>query len=61
MREIWMMQPRFEKRTWAARRLAWWSSRAFAPPSTSCACAPTHGEVDVVLADWWQEFSHRGQ
>jgi small subunit ribosomal protein S21 len=44
MREIWMMQPRFEKRTGngpLSPMAAWSSSRAFAPASTSCACAPT--------------------
>ncbi len=41
MREIWMMQPRFDKRSGSHAATAWSSRRASAPPSTSCACAPT--------------------
>jgi poly(A) polymerase len=41
MREIWMMQPRFERRTGSTPAQRWSSSRASAPASTSCACAPT--------------------
>jgi hypothetical protein len=41
MREIWQMQPRFERRTASSALRRWWRSRAFAPATTSCACAPT--------------------
>jgi poly(A) polymerase len=56
MREIWMMQPRFEKRT---------GNTAFSlAEQPRCRAGfdfmrlrADIGEVDVVLADWWQEFS----
>jgi poly(A) polymerase len=40
MREIWQMQPRFERRTAQSGGCRWRRSRAFAPATTSCACAP---------------------
>jgi hypothetical protein len=59
MREIWMMQPRFEKRVGSTPfglveqprfRAAFDFMRLRAEGDTG-------GEVDEVLADWWQEFS----
>ena len=46
---------RAPQRQLAAQR--WSSSRAFAPGSTSCACAPTPARSTRALADWWEDFS----
>jgi poly(A) polymerase len=56
MREIWTMQPRFERRTANAAESLLASSRVFAPASTSCACVPT-GEAEEALAQWWEDYS----
>ena len=39
MREIWVMQPRFDKRT-GLRLTPWWRSRVSVQALTSCACVP---------------------
>ena len=57
MREIWMMQPRFEKTRAAARRLAWWSSRVFAPRFDFMRLRAETGEIDPEIAEWWEKFS----
>ena len=54
MREIWIMQPASSARAATVRRS---SKPAFAPASTSCACAPTRRRGDAVLAEWWEDFS----
>jgi poly(A) polymerase len=56
MREIWMMQPRFEKRTGTSPYTLVEQPRFRAGFDFMRLRADT-GEVDVVLADWWQEFS----
>ena len=56
MREIWMMQPRFEKRVGSAPYgLA--EQPRFRAGFDFMRLRADIGEVDVVLADWWQEFS----
>jgi poly(A) polymerase len=56
MREIWMMQPRFEKRVGsAAFGLA--EQPRFRAAFDFMRLRADAGEVDDVLADWWQEFS----
>ncbi|MBI5279283.1 MAG: polynucleotide adenylyltransferase PcnB [Burkholderiales bacterium] len=56
MREIWMMQPRFEKRVGnTAFSLA--EQPRFRAGFDFMRLRADAGEVDVVLADWWQEFS----
>lgn len=56
MREVWMMQPRFDKRTGSTP----WSlveQPRFRAAFDFMRLRADVGEVDVVLADWWQEFS----
>ena len=56
MREIWVMQPRFEKRTGSA---AWGlvDQARFRAAFDFMRLRADIGEVEEVLADWWQEFS----
>ena len=56
MREIWMMQPRFEKRT-ASTPFSLVDQPRFRAGFDFMRLRADIGEVDVVLADWWQEFS----
>jgi poly(A) polymerase len=59
MREIWMMQPRFEKRVGSAPfGLA--EQPRFRAAFDFMRLRADAGEIDVVLADWWQEFSMAG-
>jgi len=56
MREIWVMQPRFEKRTGSAPfGLA--EQPRFRAGFDFMRLRSDIGEIDEVLADWWQEFS----
>nr|MDP2192824.1 polynucleotide adenylyltransferase PcnB [Rhodoferax sp.] len=56
MREIWMMQPRFEKRVGSAPfGLA--EQPRFRAAFDFMRLRADAGEIDVLLADWWQEFS----
>ena len=56
MREIWMMQPRFEKRVGSAPfGLA--EQPRFRAAFDFMRLRADAGEIDVVLSDWWQEFS----
>jgi poly(A) polymerase len=56
MREIWMMQPRFEKRVGSAPfGLA--GQERFRAAFDFMRLRADAGEVDELLADWWQEFS----
>ena len=56
MREIWVMQPRFEKRSGSAP----WSlveQARFRAAFDFMRLRADIGEVDEALAEWWQEFS----
>jgi poly(A) polymerase len=56
MREIWMMQPRFEKRS-GNTPFSLVEQPRFRAGFDFMRLRADVGEVDVVLADWWQEFS----
>ncbi len=56
MREIWMMQPRFEKRI-GSTPFSLVEQPRFRAGFDFMRLRADIGEVDVVLADWWQEFS----
>lgn len=56
MREIWMMQPRFEKRVGSAPFSLVEQAR-FRAGFDFLRLRAEVLEVDVALADWWQEFS----
>ena len=56
MREIWMMQPRFEKRT-GSTPFGLVEQPRFRAAFDFMRLRADVGEVDIVLADWWQEFS----
>jgi poly(A) polymerase len=56
MREIWMMQPRFEKRS-GNTPFSLVEQPRFRAGFDFMRLRADIGEVDVVLADWWQEFS----
>ncbi|HZY16565.1 MAG TPA: polynucleotide adenylyltransferase PcnB, partial [Ramlibacter sp.] len=56
MREIWMMQPRFDKRT-GSSPFSLVEQPRFRAAFDFMRLRADVGEVDVVLADWWQEFS----
>jgi poly(A) polymerase len=56
MREVWMMQPRFEKRT-GNTPFSLVEQPRFRAGFDFMRLRSDIGEVDVVLADWWQEFS----
>ena len=55
MREIWLMQPRFERRTASsAQSLA--SQARFRAGYDFLRLRADVGEVDVDLADWWEDY-----
>jgi poly(A) polymerase len=56
MREIWLMQPRFEKRMGSAP-FGMVDQPRFRAAFDFMRLRADTGEVDVVLADWWQTFS----
>lgn len=56
MREIWMMQPRFEKRL-GNTPFSLVDQPRFRAGFDFMRLRADAGEIDVVLADWWQEFS----
>ncbi len=56
MREIWMMQPRFDKRT-GSTPFSLVDQPRFRAAFDFMRLRADVGEIDVVLADWWQEFS----
>jgi poly(A) polymerase len=56
MREIWMMQPRFEKRVGSAP-FGLVQQERFRAAFDFMRLRADIGEVDEALADWWQEFS----
>ena len=56
MREIWLMQPRFEKRVGSAPfGLA--EQPRFRAAFDFMRLRAENGELDIVLSDWWEEFS----
>jgi poly(A) polymerase len=56
MREIWMMQPRFEKRS-GSTPFGLVEQPRFRAGFDFMRLRADAGEVDEALADWWQEFS----
>jgi len=56
MREIWMMQPRFEKRV-GSTPFGLAEQPRFRAAFDFMRLRADAGEVDEILADWWQEFS----
>ena len=56
MREIWLMQPRFEKRT-GSSAFGMLDQPRFRAAFDFMRLRAETGEVEEVLADWWQEFS----
>ena len=56
MREIWMMQTRFEKRVGSAP-FGLVEQPRFRAAFDFMRLRAEAGEIDEVLADWWQEFS----
>ncbi len=56
MREIWMMQPRFDKRTGATPYSLVEQAR-FRAAFDFMRLRADVGEVDEAIAEWWQEFS----
>ena len=56
MREIWMMQPRFEKRV-GQSAFGLVDQPRFRAGFDFMRLRADVGEVDDLLADWWQEFS----
>ena len=56
MREIWMMQPRFDKRV-GATPFSLVEHLRFRAGFDFLRLRADVGEVDISLADWWQEFS----
>ena len=56
MREIWMMQPRFEKRV-GSTPFGLVEQARFRAAFDFLRLRADVAEVDVTLADWWQEFS----
>jgi len=56
MREIWMIQPRFEKRVGSAP-FGLLQQERFRAAFDFMRLRADIGEVDEALADWWQEFS----
>ncbi|MBK9443482.1 MAG: polynucleotide adenylyltransferase PcnB [Comamonadaceae bacterium] len=56
MREIWMMQPRFEKRVGSAP-FGLVEQPRFRAAFDFMRLRAENGELDEVLSDWWEEFS----
>ena len=56
MREIWMMQPRFEKRM-GSTPFSLVEQARFRAGFDFLRLRAEVGEVELTLADWWQEFS----
>ena len=56
MREIWMMQPRFDKRVGSAA-FGLVEQPRFRAAFDFMRLRADVGEIDDLLADWWQEFS----
>ena len=59
MREIWMMQPRFDKRT-GASPMSLAQQPRFRAAFDFMRLRADVGEVSEALAEWWQEFTNAG-
>lgn len=59
MREIWLMQPRFEKRV-GSTPFGMVDQPRFRAAFDFMRLRADVGEIDEALADWWQEFSTAG-
>lgn len=59
MRDIWMMQPRFDKRVGSAP-FGLVEQPRFRAGFDFMRLRAENGELDEVLSDWWQEFSLAG-
>ena len=59
MREIWVMQPRFDKRV-GSSPYGMVDQPRFRAAFDFMRLRADVGEVDELLADWWQEFSTAG-
>ncbi len=57
MREIWMMQPRFDKRT-GNSPFSLVAQLRYRAGFDFLRLRATYGEVDEVLANWWQTFAN---
>jgi poly(A) polymerase len=60
MREIWMMQPRFDTRSGATPHSLVEQAR-FRAAFDFMRLRADVGEIDEAIADWWQEFSAAGE
>jgi poly(A) polymerase len=60
MREIWMMQPRFDKRV-GSTPFSLVEHLRFRAGFDFLRLRADVGEVDITLGDWWQEFSMADQ
>ena len=56
VREIWLMQPRFEKRVGSAP-FGLTEQPRFRAAFDFMRLRAENGELDIVLSDWWEEFS----
>ncbi len=56
MREIWLMQPRFEKRA-GSSPFGLVEQPRFRAAFDFMRLRADDGEIDVLLSDWWQAFS----
>jgi poly(A) polymerase len=56
MREIWLMQPRFDKRV-GSTPFGMVEQPRFRASFDFMRLRADSGEIDELLADWWQEFS----
>ncbi len=57
MREIWVMQPRFDKRT-GPRPSAWWHRARFRAGFDFLRLRADVGDAEEALANWWQVFQY---
>ena len=55
MREIWVLQPRFERAS-AVRPSGCWNCRASAPAMISCCCAVRPERSEAAIGEWWTRF-----
>jgi poly(A) polymerase len=58
IKDIWALQPRFDKRAGKSPHRLIEHCRAFAPAMTFWRCAPKAARFRSELADWWHEFQN---